>query len=259
MTQHSASIFNRYGLSRYGPNARRITNRRDFQISSVIFLLCAVVTVALYRSITRSERSAVPVAELLKPGASDYAVIASSGCIGTMHTVVNDSADNVIVNSNATFRILLSGRVIPVKMEFEANFNALGQLGGSLLKVRADAMEVSIGSININPMTVRTRFAMDGYHYAYDSTLPLSVDLVRNRDTTYRILYTKQPGFAEEYTTLVSQPLMQDLLVRAEPLADDGANCPGASALDLTGTVGRLTALARELTKTMKPILPNGI
>lgn len=186
--------------------------------------------------------------EKLIPG--EYAQQLTSGarCIGSLRSTFAERSGEFALVSEGKIRIKLGGTEYEPNLHAELYFNAVGYLGGSVLTLHLGETRFRIGTYNIRPIVLKVRVNGPLTSYEHAFTVPGPVQLIRNRDRSFRIEYPALRGLEQTARQVGSQPVFRNLQLSYRSVPPGEQECPPgeASSLDLTDAVfGAQTLLSR--------------
>jgi len=74
-------------------------------------------------------------------------------------------------------------------IDLSAVFNSLGQLGGSVLEIKTNNLDLLAGTTGVNPLKLIFSARVNSRTFDYEHSMPGPVKIMKNQDGSYRIQY----------------------------------------------------------------------
>lgn len=218
-------------------------------------LICALMSLAVsyksYETLCREDEAMKPRIGTLRAGATTYTIqdgTNRSGCIGAGTVKTSGDGKQMTLALNGWASLSLGGNVIPVKVDGTMLFNAMGQLTASLIHASIGQSEIKIGTLGINPISLRLLRGAPELPPLFEQKVPGPIEMRAHGDS--------YDFFAPSSTTLGGAvPRFQlSQTPRIVEVTDPNGACTAdkAHAFDLGPTMQGLEALSSTIESVMR-------
>ncbi|MDC0358508.1 hypothetical protein OAO01_06800 [Oligoflexia bacterium] len=178
----------------------------------------------MYSRIVKQERKRAAVLQSIPVGKIDRIILSAGKCVGSTSTSLSSAGDYELL-STGLLRASLTSKPYTATISFKASFNALGQLGGSVIKVQVGDVNILVGTTEINPIKLIFKGNFGKRKIEFKRAFPGPIELLENSDGTYRIYYKhgKFPNVAA--ADFDEQPLLKLLKFEMRNQAPESALC----------------------------------
>lgn len=187
-------------------------------LATLLSALAAVIAYASFKVILEEEKGYTSTLGPLQRGNVTYRLVPRSlamtrKCFGELNVAFNPDLSDKQIAVSGFMRLSYRGAELTTDIRGEANFNPIGQLGGSLLSIKMNNTEMQVGTRNINPITLSLRTLGDAAKYNFRFAIPGPIELRRHTKDTYSLA---SPLFRPLTSTLTAAD--QSKLAGAFPL-----------------------------------------
>lgn len=213
--------------------------RRDKEIILSIFILLTSVTVsagAYSRMRERAEASHYLI-EGLSEGVHKIVIMQGAACVGEVEAKVEYVKRELSISAEGQLRTTLSGQQVGATAKAQIDFNSLGQLVASFLRIDAADVSLTLGTTNPNPITVHARSQRGSQTWRMDTDIPGPLELREQGEGIFAVIYRHFPHIGSRVSAVGEQPLVKMLNMRLLEIGKSGSPCSeGATGvLDLNG------------------------
>jgi len=215
--------------------------------SASVTLLSIVVGAVSYLTLAQEDTGHVVSLGTLSPIPTNYLLREPSkpqGCFGRFSISITPTSSQTTIAVRGWVLVGINERVEPVNLEATMLFNALGQLGVSLLRTNYAGESVRLGTTGVNPISMQFYNGHSSDKPLFQHSVPGPVSLTL-RDGAYELQVP--PLFAfRGIPILGDSPLAADIsVVPATP--ENPCDVANAHHIDL----GPLTRFASSLQQTL--------
>lgn len=212
-------------------------------IASLIFCAAALLALISFRHLAADINQPRDAILSIKNGKHYWHLIDTNGrCVGDFNLDFQQTPSSSILRGAGSISLRSFDRTVPLKFSLVMNFNDLGQLGASLVKISSDYFSASVGSANIAPITVRVRHQLDTQpQKIYDFSIPGPIFIETTSDGSSRLRYRFLDSFElpkSSSTFLAQLPSMQS--------SSQAQNCENVG-LDIADLISQTQQLAQTL------------
>ena len=220
-------------------------NTRNQSALFATILFCGATLLALlsFRQLAANVRQPNDQLFALKSGKHSWQLFdQNTKCIGNINLEFEHSSSSSSLNASGSVRLKTPAGSIPLDVTVEMNFNDLGQLGGSILRLKSENISASIGSMNVAPVNIRIRHQLSGQNQrVYDLSIPGPIFIEPVSSDTYRLRYR----YLENFNLPQSSWLKLDRLIALRD-ADPQIVCDQA-ALDISDLLFKAQSMLQAL------------
>lgn len=184
-------------------------------------------------------------------GKKYYRILSGSDCVGVIESELAEVNSGHSITSQGVIRLAGPQTRSEVTVRLDAAFNAIGQLGASALRLSSSGIDVSVGTLNIHPMTVKGRARVYEQQRNFESLVDGPVMLEEVEAGKFMIRYAYLDTFGAASHDTLQQPFLQNLQLAIEEIPSDDTACRQSTGkeLDVTEILSRLNALSQTLLK----------
>jgi hypothetical protein len=184
-----------------------------------LFAVFTVVGVTAYARITYRDQHKSRLLDSLEIGTKRYYVTQQKRCSGILTRTISEQDKEITVNIDYALDVRLKDQLWPTTLEFRAEFNALGQLAASILKLSTPHGLLKVGTLEINPIRASVSFETEKHTAQRNLDVPGPIELWQNPsggfDLRYRYLEKLNAGHSNKLLTNFIKRL--DLEITSDP------------------------------------------
>lgn len=204
--------------------------RHEIYLSLIIFLASTIGAVITFVGITASKQHNSVIVNDLALGSKHFAIFNDTGCVGRYLSIFKQSENTFEYSSSGDFNFKLNGSQALATFTLEAQFNSLGQLGASILRLTLAEASISIGTYDINPIKVKLSIVAPARSFQRGFTIPGPVQLKRADKEHYRIESANFSTVSARLASATEQPWLHQFLPHVSEIEDDDSRCSAYSA-----------------------------
>lgn len=175
----------------------------------------------------------------LLEGTSVYTVQSRGRCAGFLEfTLARTDSDNLEFEGSGSVLILLKDGEPPtdLNLAIQGAFNSLDQLGGSLIRLDWGENRLSVGTTEVNPITIRYRVKTGPIQRVHETTIPGPITIGKVENRSYEVRYAHLSNLDQLRIEPLASPILEELQLRVEQLDEAPASClpKHRRAVDLT-------------------------
>ena len=192
------------------------------------------VSVVAYSRILAREGPLQALIPTIPQGENSYILSNDKGCVGEFHTSMKFYEGHYEFIAHGFIRIHYQDQVVEPQVELNASFNSIGQLGGSILRVRRDDNELRAGTKDLNPLHV-IFYIREGSKEKnrYETLVPGPITLRKNGDGSFRLEYLHFGKVISNYSGLLKDPSLNRFALHPQKVESEKGACRGTSAIDV--------------------------
>ncbi|RMG44057.1 MAG: hypothetical protein D6719_02750 [Candidatus Dadabacteria bacterium] len=190
------------------------TRKQDRLTAIAVFVISLIVTSYAYATLIREQRAISSLVHKLQPGHSSYIISSAEKCAGNFSLDFTPAREKSVLKVKGSLNVKLTEKTLLLPFSFEAVFNALGQLGGSILRVSIANIEIRAGTSEINPIKFSLSVSSDRANIRKEVVAPGPIELASEGPGSYSIRYSqlKLPAYMLEQVE--RQPLIKSLKIK---------------------------------------------
>lgn len=228
---------------------RGIFRDLDMVIASLVLCASSAVAALAYASIREREAPTGVLVSSIKTGTHDYRMLFGESCPGDFQTtLLHDSV--WLMRGAGNFRSSYGRAIVDLSITTEAQFNPLGQLQKAQLDITSDAVRLSVGLSNANPIAIHLERTIAGETTSQNFSLPGPIRIIpTTTEDEYAIIY---PGasLAQHPTVKALQGFLSHELrvaVVRDEVAPAACRAQPSSRLDLLPVTIQLQSFLQPL------------
>lgn len=178
------------------------------------------------------EDSIVFLSDFAKLGTSNWAIEYNSQCLGNFSLSMIKESNAFRIKGGGLLNFLLFKNAREAKIDFQAGFNEISQLGASIITISSDGGKLTFGTTEIDPIQFIVRLASPQRTNEWKFPLPGPISLQQTSKDGFGIRY---PYLSRWSRMTSSQSNMTSSILPEGDLKIITGECqPGESLPDLT-------------------------
>ena len=167
-------------------------------------------------------------------GESRYSINSFEECIGYFSVRIKENEGEISIVGNGVLRATVLSQPHNIQLALHAEFNALHQLGASLLRVSSDQSEITARTVNIAPISVAIHSNVQGVGSDYSFQLPGPLLISRDGENLFRFQGVTRIEDLPVISAISAQPLAKPISIVNDSTQKLRTGCEqGSSAIQI--------------------------
>lgn|GEM_PF-4035417 len=227
-----STSFEANGGGKYAQNSRCVSpvnypliKQTDFVLAFLIFVLTSAGVWWAYAALHEQQLKGGLLNEPVKVGRREHAVLSGSACVGTLFSELNDGEGFLNLGLGGDIHAVFRERILRIHLKGEASFNVLGQMGGGIFNLKAEDLDMKVGLLEIDPITVTVNGVIGGRKLKHKFSIPGPVELKHAGPGRYKLYYRHLRALNNPYAAGLIEQSRQAMGLKIVPLEDGSATC----------------------------------